>query len=102
MWESQCAVVVPRLLLPLIFRRRREQLISTESLRRSSPWVVRGQVGYAREDSDEQTRDLYELLKSHLQVRGGVSVRYRVPCVVLGLCAIVALVLFRGCARWGQ
>ncbi len=55
-------------------------------------------MGYAREDSDGQTRDLYELLKSHLQVRGGVSVRYRVPCVVLGLCTIVSLVLFRGCA----
>jgi hypothetical protein len=86
-------VVVPRLLLPLIFRRRREQLISTESLRRSSPWVGRGQAGYAGygQDSAEDPTDLYQLLKSHLQVRdwaGTFFVRggHVVGCVRWCLC----------------
>jgi hypothetical protein len=64
--ESNCAVVVPRLLLPFIFRRRREELVATESIRQSASWTALVQGGYANEMS--QTNDLHQLLINHIQV----------------------------------
>ena len=66
--ESNAAVSVPRLLLPLIFKRRREQLVSTETMRQSLSWSSVVQAGYGGDDG-QQITDLYELLVNHLQVR---------------------------------
>jgi hypothetical protein len=67
--ESNCAVVVPRLLLPYIFRKRRSQLGSVREIYRRYLETVtsRKDADKRRGDAKDAQTGLYDMLIRHLQ-----------------------------------